>query len=314
MKIITSGLSFMDIDAYGGCVAYAELLNLQGDPAVAYSSAAWNESITETIRAWNAPLATEYTATADDSFVLIDVSEPEFVDKVVSIDKVCEVIDHHIGYEEFWKEKIGDKANIEFIGAACTQVFESWQKANLLPSMTELSARLLIAGILDNTLNFKAKITTERDVFAYDELLKIANLPDDWTAQYFRECEDSIFADIEGSLVNDTKVVSVINLNGDKIGFGQMVIWDASRAINEHLAAIQKTMATKSSEWFVNIVSIKDGCSYFLSSNDRLNDWAEDMLDVRFTNNLATADRLWLRKEIIKQTIAQSYAGPQIKA
>ena len=304
MKIVTSGLSFMDIDAYAGCVAYAELLNLLGDPAAAYSSATWNESITKTIRAWNAPLATECAVTACDTFVLIDVSEPEFVDKAVLIDQVSEVIDHHVGYEQFWQEKIGSKTNIEFIGAACTLVFESWQKAGRLSSMTELSARLLIAGILDNTLNFKAKITTERDRFAYSELLKIANLPDDWTTQYFKECEDSIFADVEGALTNDTKVVFINNLNGDKIGFGQMVVWDARRAIDDSLNTIQKVMASKSSEWFVNIVSIKDGRSYFLSSGDRIDEWAENTLDVKFTNNLATADRLWLRKEIIKRTMA----------
>lgn len=30
MKIVTSGLKFLDIDAYAGCIAYAELLRLKG--------------------------------------------------------------------------------------------------------------------------------------------------------------------------------------------------------------------------------------------------------------------------------------------
>jgi inorganic pyrophosphatase/manganese-dependent inorganic pyrophosphatase len=45
MKIITSGASYLDIDAYACCIAYAELLNLQGIPARAVSSAKPNASV-----------------------------------------------------------------------------------------------------------------------------------------------------------------------------------------------------------------------------------------------------------------------------
>lgn len=300
MKIVTAGLSFLDIDAYAGCVAYAELLQLQGKPAIAFSSAIWNESITQTIRSWNAPLSTDYVPAADDSFVVVDVSEPEFLEKVVDIDRVSEVIDHHVGYEAFWQERLGDKANIEFIGAACTQVFESWQSASSLDQMSELSARLLISGILDNTLNFKADVTTDRDKAAYEELRKIAHLPDDWTVRYFQECEDAIFADIEGALTNDTKIIGLQNFAG-KIAFGQLVIWNAQRAVDDHRDVIEQTMAGHADNWFVNVVNIQDGESFFLSSGKNVDDWARSVLDASFENNLAVTGRLWLRKEIIRQ-------------
>lgn len=177
MKIVTSGLSFLDIDAYAGCIAYAELLNLQGHQALAFSSAIMNESISKTVRQWNAPFAQNYTPNNDDTFILMDVSEPQFIEKKADINRVEEVIDHHIGYEAFWHERIGDKANIEFIGAACTQVYELWVRAGLLDRISETSARLLICGILDNTLNFKANVSTQRDRLAYEQLSKIANLP-----------------------------------------------------------------------------------------------------------------------------------------
>ena len=301
MKIVTSGLRFLDIDAYAGCVAYAELLNLQGIDAIAFSSANINESVTRTIRSWNAPLTSSYTKTPEDSFVLIDVSEPDFLDKTVEIDRVEEVIDHHIGYEKFWEEKIGSKANIEFIGAACTQVYESWVKAELLNEMSETSARLLISGILDNTLNFKADVTTERDHKAYDALLPIANLPVDWIARYFQECEESIFADIADALVNDTKTLRLKSLESDNVAFGQLVIWDANRAIDEYRDVIEETMTSLSEDWFINVVSINDGQSFFVVSNNKLSKWAERVLDVEFNGRLALAGKLWLRKEIVKQ-------------
>jgi len=306
VKVVTSGLSFLDIDAYAGCVAYAELLNLQGIEAIAFSSANINESVPKTIRSWKAPLVTNYEPSSYDSFILVDVSEPEFLDKTVNIDRVEEVIDHHVGYEQFWEEKIGSKSNIEFVGAACTQIYENWVKAGLLDRMSEVSARLLVSGILDNTLNFKAGVTTDRDHQAYKVLLALANLPSDWTATYFQECEASIFADIVGALVNDTKTMKFKKLNSDGIAFGQLVIWDANRAINEYRELIEKTMILNSDDWFINAVSINDGQSFFLASNDKVIKWAEEILGVKFNDGLALAGKLWLRKEIVKQDALSS--------
>jgi inorganic pyrophosphatase len=301
MKIVTSGLTFLDIDAYAGCVAYAELLNLQGISSIAFSSASINESVTQTIRSWNAPLVVDYNVQPEDTFVLIDVSEPDFFEKNVDINKVEEVIDHHVGYEDFWKEKLGSKANIDFIGAACTQVYESWVRAGVFDQMSKTSARLLITGILDNTLNFKAVVTTDRDRGAYEALLKIADLPDDWTARYFEECEEAIFNDISIALINDTKVMKFKNLSVDDIAFGQLVIWNADKAIHEYREILEKTLAAKSEDWFVNIVSISHGESFFLASNSVVINWAEDILNVAFHNGLAFAGKLWLRKEIVKK-------------
>lgn len=305
MKVVTSGLVFLDIDAYAGCIAYAELLSLQGFHAVAYSSATMNGSIPQSIRDWNGPLLTSYKPTDDDTFVLIDVSEPDYLDKVVKIDQVEEVIDHHLGNEKFWEEKIGPKANIEFIGAACTQVYEQWQKAKLVDQMSETSARLLISGILDNTLNFKATVTTDRDHRAYEELSKIANLPENWAALYFSECEESIFADIKKALINDTKNMNFPNSDIGDLCVGQLVIWDAERAINQHRSTIEATLSSQSESWFVNIVSIKDGKSTFIASDDAVAAWLQQTLDLGFNNHLAQADRLWLRKEIMKQSISR---------
>lgn len=302
MKIVTSGLNYLDIDAYGGCIAYAELLRLQGEDAVAFSSATINESVTKTILSWEVDFVNAYVINDEDSFVLIDVSEPDYLEKQVDIDRVVEVIDHHVGFEEFWRARLDEnKANIEFIGAACTQVYEKWVASDLLNSLSETSARLLISGILDNTLNFKAGVTTHRDIDAYESLLKIANLPSDWTAQYFSECQESIFSDIQLALKNDSKMMQFNNIKADSIAFGQLVIWDAEKATNDYRSKIEQVMASMSDNWFINVVSINEGNSYFICSNDIVGEWATKILDVHFNNGLAKANRLWLRKEVFKQ-------------
>ncbi len=208
MKIITSGSRYVDIDAYAGVVAYAELLRTQGMQSQALSTAVWNESISKTVRSWQAPLKTDYEPNGKDTFTLIDVSDPEHFDKAVDLEKVDEVIDHHLGFEDYWQERIGERAHIEFIGAACTLVYERWVAAGVADKMSETSAKLLVSGILDNTLNFKARVTTERDKVAYEALVAHAKIPDGWTEQYFTECQEAILADAEMSIRNDSKLLA----------------------------------------------------------------------------------------------------------
>lgn len=69
MKIVTSGANYLDIDAYACAVAYVELLKLQGEDAIAFSTAPLNESISTTVRSWNAPLTNDYSPSDDDTFI-----------------------------------------------------------------------------------------------------------------------------------------------------------------------------------------------------------------------------------------------------
>ena len=302
MKVITSGFPYIDIDAYACAVAYAELLNLKGEAAKAVSTSERNESITETIRSWRAHIDKEYTPSKADSFVLVDVSQPEHFDQFVEVDRVSEIIDHHPGYEDYWNDRIGAAAQIEFIGAACTQVYENWKRAGLLDKISITSARLLVCGILDNTLNFGAKVTTPRDEQAYQDLLKRADLPDDWTAMYFRECQESILNDAALAIKNDTKLLD-FKTYPNQIAFGQVVVWDGKQVLEQHCEALKTSMSAKSATWMINIVSVAEGVSYFMSDNPGIQSWISRLLKVGFDDGVAEADRLWLRKEVLKVDI-----------
>jgi nanoRNase/pAp phosphatase (c-di-AMP/oligoRNAs hydrolase) len=146
MRIITAGPKYSDIDVYGGITAYAELLRNQGIEAQAVTTATLNDSIPPLVRVWKVNLAREYKPAPGDTFTLIDVSEPGYFEKFVDLERVDEIIDHHPGFEDFWHAKIGDRALIEQVGAACTQVVERWQQAGLIDQITETSARLLMCG------------------------------------------------------------------------------------------------------------------------------------------------------------------------
>lgn len=302
MRIITSGSRYIDIDAYACAIAYAELLRLQGQEAQAVSTAAWNESISPTVRSWKAPFQTEYSPNNEDTFTLVDVSEQEYFDNLVDLARVDEVIDHHPGFEAYWQARLGDRALIEFIGAACTLVYERWVAAGLAQEMSETSAKLLVSGILDNTLNFKAHVTNPRDKAAHAALVAQAHIDEGWTAEYFSECQAAILADAAMSIRNDSKVLTFKTFPRP-LSVGQLVVWDAAEVLSRHQAVIAQELAAVKPEWFMNLVSVDEGSSYFICQDSAVQAWLADLLKVRFVKGVAKADRLWLRKEIIQQDL-----------
>lgn len=302
MKIITAGTAYLDIDAYAGIIAYAELLQKQGREAEAVSTAPPNESVPKTVRSWAVPLKTDYAPRPDDTFVLVDISTPDYFDSFVDLGHVVEVIDHHPGYEQYWHERIGEGADIEPIGSVCTQIFERWQRAGLESEISETSARLLVCGILDNTLNFGAKITTARDKAAYEQLLTWANLSEDWAAQYFGECQVAIDADPVQAVANDTKFIQFAGSESTTC-VGQIAVWSAKELLEKSQTDIVRHFEAKNMPWFMNIISIGERKSYFLAVNPDVQQRLAHLLGVKFDGSLGEADRLWLRKEIIQAVI-----------
>lgn len=299
MKIITSGSKYLDIDAYAGCIAYAELLQKLGVNAQAVSTAPLNQTIPPTIRGWNGTLITSYTPSPSDSYTLIDISNPDNFENFVDHSRIDTIIDHHPGFEQYWEDSLGDDALIEHVGAACTQVFEQWEQAGFISQISKTSARLLMCGILDNTLNFGAEITTKRDKDAYKILSQYADLPTDWPSQYFGECQRSVLSDIAQAIQDDTKQIEFKTFPGP-VAVGQIAIWDARETIQEAFSTIKEKLSSTQSNWFMNIISISDNKSYFVSEVPAVKRWLTDLIGVEFEDNFAIAERSWLRKELIR--------------
>jgi inorganic pyrophosphatase len=303
MKIVTSSARFIDIDAYAGCVAYAELLQKQGKPAQAVGEAMLNQSVPPVVREWQTDFNTVYTPSDDDTFTLIDISEPQYFEAFEDQSRIDEIIDHHAGFEEHWQEQIGDRAIIEHVGAACTLVYEKWEQSGILERMSQTSARLLMCGILDNTLHFGAKITTQRDRQAYEALSKIANLPEDWPARYFAACQAEIVRDLSQAVKDDSKTMHGLKTFANSITVGQLAIWDGPELAVQSFETFKHTLAADQPFWCMNLISIKDGRSYFVTDIPAVQTWLANLLGVTFEDNVVAADRMWLRKEMLKADV-----------
>jgi len=297
MKIITSGASYLDIDAYACCIAYAELLNLQGSPARAVSSATPNSSVSPTVLSWGAAFQ-RYTPQANDEFVLVDVSDYHHFDPLVVLDQVVEVIDHHPGYEPYWAERLGSAADIRPIGAAATLVFQRWQAAGLLSRISEQSAKLLATAILDNTLNLTGQMTSEADIEAYEALMQRANLPANWPEQYFLECQAAIEADLQTALAADLKRFKP-DSNLPQV-FAQMTVWDADALLHKHRNEIGGWMVGQGDDWLLNVISIRDGKSCLLAEPLLSQQKLDRLLPLQWQAGMAVVKPSMLRKELLK--------------
>ena len=304
--IITSGSTYLDIDAYACSIALAELLQLKGIGAVAYSDAPCNYSVCPSLMA-ESRLVTSLPQEIEEKakYIIVDVSDPNYLKDNVPLDNIIKVYDHHVGFEEYWTSRIGEGSHIEFIGAAATLIYREWKRAGLAEKISRSSALLLIAAILDNTLNLTSSNTTEEDREAFEALCKKEGISEEWCAAYFSNVQKSVEADLKNAIFNDIKAINNNNILPPRMA--QLCVWDAESIIKK-LPEIRLYFDGKDN-WLMNIIDIKHRCSYFVSDNSVCQAGLEDIFSVRFESGVARSPVPYLRKEIIKHIISKNIGG-----
>ncbi len=304
---VTAGSTYLDIDAYACMVAMSELLQLRGKNAIAYSTAPCNYSVCSSL-IFEGQIFREFPmgfAESNAQYIIVDVSDPVFLKKSIPLDRVVEIYDHHVGFEEFWTKRIGDKSHIEFIGAAATLIYREWKKLGLQDKMKSSTALLLIAAILDNTLNLTSSNTTSEDIEVFNELCSKENIDSEWCASYFSEVQASVEADLHNALFRDIKTVNNNVLLPSRIA--QLCVWDAQSVIGK-LPQIRKWF-TDFDSWMINIIDIKNHCSYFVCDDPSYQQGLENVFGVHFESCIAKSPIPYLRKEIIKHIISKNIGG-----
>lgn len=308
IKIITAGSTYLDIDAYACCVAMAELMKLNGENAVAYSCAPCNYSVCASLirEGQIVNRLPEGFCEKTAKYIILDVSDPEFLKDSVPLDRVVEIYDHHVGFEKYWQKRIGDKSHIEFIGAAATLIYREWKNAGLQDEMTRGTALLLIAAILDNTLNLTSSNTTSEDIEVFRELCAKANVGEEWCAEYFSSVQKSVEADLENALFGDIKTVRDNSVLPQRVA--QLAVWDGARIL-EKLPKIRDWFAESEDSWMINVIDIKHHNSYFVCDGLKHQKEIERVFNTRFKDGVAKLPVSYLRKEIIKKTISTNKIG-----
>ena len=300
--IITAGSAYLDIDAYACMVAMAELLNLQGIPALAFSEAPCNYSVCSSLT-MEGQIACKLPSDFDGNdakYIIVDVSDPEFLKYSVPLDRVIAVYDHHVGFEDYWTSRIGDGSHIEFIGAAATLIYREWERAGLTHEMKISTAKLLIAAILDNTLNLTSSNTTPEDIEVFRALCAYADVGEEFRASYFSEVQKSVEADLQNALFGDIKTVRDNPVLPPRVA--QLCVWNAESVL-ARLAELRDWFVPFGEPWMINLIDLSGNCCYFVCEDESYGEKIARVFDVCFEAGIAKTEKLYLRKQIIKKTV-----------
>lgn len=297
--VVTAGSSYLDIDAYACAVALSELLNLKGERAIAYSDAPCNYSVCDFLIRENQIHNTLpfYLTKSSLEYIIVDVSDPRYLSDSVPLERVVGVYDHHTGYEAYWRSRLGGNARIEFIGAAATLIWQEWVKAGMEERMSRSTALLLIAAILDNTLDLTSEIVTPADREAFEALCKSQGIGDSWRAYYFSTVQDSVEDDLKNAILNDVKIIHDHPVLPKS--FAQLCVWDSQRILGR-LDEIRSWFEPYTENWMMNIIDISRRKSCFVCDDVIRQNELSKIFGVSFQNGVAVSEKAFLRKEIIK--------------
>ena len=300
MVVITVGKNYIDIDGYASCLAYRELLKMNEVDAKFVSNSVLNYGITDSLL--DLPFQIDdYQINSEDKFIILDLSDKSFFPDFVKEDNIIELIDHHPGFENYWENKLGSHAIIEKIGAVATIIVEKYEQYNMLNKMNKDIAKLLMAAILDNTLNFTAQITKERDLIAYKKLEQITQ-EYNFASLYFSECQNVIENNLRLSIINDLKIQKVNEYLPEVLG--QLTIWDVTKLL-EQINIIKETMNNYGDKWAINIISLKENKSYIIYSKDDIAINISKLFNCICEDDMLIIQPGKLRKEIIGRALGK---------
>lgn len=297
---ITAGTKYTDIDALACVVAYTELLTIEGKNAHALIPYPLNQSATQEIKNWGLDYSSNIPK-QPANYVIMDVSYPDFIPEFTKNGDIIELFDHHTGYEGYWSEKLGRAAHIEQIGACATLVWEQFKIRQHENKISKTSARLIYAGIVSNTLNFKAQLVSNRDIEAAKEALSYADLSKNWIKKYFEDQEREIYSNPKLAVREDTKVQRFENINKELV-FAQLELWDSKEFMKRYQDEIVEALTSYGNkDWIFTSPSINEGHNYIFTKSSYIKKLLGSVLNIEFKGDLAVSADLWLRKEIFRE-------------
>ncbi len=238
-----------------------------------------------------------------DKIIVVDTSDIYFLERQCgfNLDAIIEIFDHHPWYEQFWQEKIGEKAHIEEIGAAATLITQYIMEHHVFEKISTSIKELLACAIISNSVNFTAKISKPIDKEIYEKILEnLHKDPQEFSEKYFKEVDDNYFSYPEYFLKNDTKF---LDMWGKKGKISQIEMSENKIFIDKYLDKIESILDGEEDFSFLITSSARNQETYFVSFCPTTKAMLEHILWSSFVWNILQYDGIMLRKEIIKKML-----------
>jgi len=290
---LVTGYINMDLDGAASAYAYAEFLNKQGKTAVAGIFGKLHQEAEFVFKQFKIePLAN--AAKMDyEEVVLVDASDAKWIDSRIRLGQVVAVFDHRQVNQVFEFKRA--KIQIELVGAAATLVAEQFFESNVLMSVD--TAKLLYLAIVSNTINFKADVTTKRDVKVAERLFKISGLPAGFVLKMF-EYKSKFKHDLKTTMVEFTGINYSLST-----GIVQLEILEADDFVKNNFDKIvlylnQIKQEKKLDFIFLTCIDIGRGFNLIVAADKSSKKLVSDIFKVKFRDNITRFHNIIMRKQM----------------
>lgn len=287
-----------DLDGIACAIAYSEFLNKEGENAEAVYCGDLGLEV-EFVKRYTSYFPVEKHVgdfEENSQFILVDVADPDILEKTVVSERVIEIIDHHplVFIERF----INAKKTIELVGSCATLVIERLQKEQFVPSKEAII--YLYSAIISNTVNFKNAITTRRDVDAANYLKSLVELSDDYIREMFSSKSKLTKENLYHVIFQDffTKPI-----NGKRIGIAQIEIVDLDETVTrlwDELVLVLERIRKEDKLDYVFLVGIDlyQGHTMFVSVDEESRALFSKALGIPDLKTKHIIDFIMMRKQV----------------
>jgi len=296
-KILITSYEHADIDGTACGYAYAEFLkNKNIDAKVGFFKNVQTEA-QYVIDKFHIKLENgEALIKERKEIIFLDASKILRLPKQIKPEQVIEIIDHR--HSENLENFPNAKTQIELVGSCATLIGEKFKKENMKISTN--SATLLYSAIISNTLNFKAKSTTNKDKIMAEWLKNQINLPENYIHEMFK-FKSTFKKPIKQIILEDLKEY---NIKNETIGIGEVEIINVNKLIKNNLTEIKTALIDIKKEkefqhMFLNCLDIEHDFTKMIAVEESTKKIITSALNIAFKEEVATIKRLVGRKEII---------------
>ncbi|MBO4394140.1 MAG: putative manganese-dependent inorganic diphosphatase [Spirochaetales bacterium] len=197
--------------------------------------------------------------------ILVDHNEASQSIRGIEEANIVEVIDHH--RVDAMKTDTPILFDVEPLGSTCTIVHQQYLRNGLIPDA--LTAKVLLTGIMCDTLILKSPTTTSIDISSANQLASMCGIADltSFGQELFSHSESLSTRDPMAVVKSDFKEYTE---NGVKIGVGQCevpTLGDLNDYKDIYLKAVEDTKKAKGLNWALLMVTdVLKGDSVLLSS------------------------------------------------
>ena len=201
--------------------------------------------------------------------ILVDHNEQSQSIKGLETANIVEIIDHHrLGS---LKTILPIYMDIEPVGSTCTIVYQQFIKHNITPD--EKTAKVLLAGLISDTVILKSPTTTEIDIITANELTKLANVDINQFAEKMFSSMGGLTEDVAlEKIESDFKIYSE---NGISVGIGQcevITLKDLNDYKDFYLKTLDEVRVKNSLDWsLLMITDVIKETSVLFATNHKLN-------------------------------------------